>query len=435
MATQLKPIDAPDVTSLVTPDHVHRSVYTDPAIFKLEMERIFGRAWLYLAHDSELPEPGDYVVRHMGTQGVILTRDKSGEVQAIFNRCSHRGPTLCAFERGQAPHGHQCPYHGWMFNPDGSVRFITQPANYGEVLDPADYAIPRVRLDRYRGFIFGNLRGEAAPPLLDFLGHLRTTIDDLVDRSPTGRVEVGPYVLRHYYRGNWKMTFENLNDTIHPGFAHAASVVSAKAVASEVGRDNLVPTLGMMMANGKPIQFFQDLDMVTAPGGHSYIGGHMGADYSPNIADAYTASLIAYHGLERAGEVLSVDRHLALLYPSSFWHARYQTIRIIRPVRHDLTEMIGFTIRLVGAPEETYVNAIEYCTGANSAASPVIADDPEMYERMMFGNGYGEQEWIPMSRGWHEDRERLNDRTRTPATSEAYIRNQFAAWSSYMAQP
>jgi hypothetical protein len=145
--------------------------------------------------------------------------------------------------------------------------------------------------------------------------------------------------------------------------------------------------------------------------------------------------LIDYHGAEKAREVLSVDRHLMLLYPSSFWHARYQTIRIIRPVRHDLTEMIGFTFKLVGAPEETHVNAIEYCTGANSAASPVISDDLEIYERCLLGNEYDSREWIPMSRGINEDRERNNSLTRTPATSEAYIRNQFAAWAEYMGSP
>ena len=425
-------IEQKNPQQLVRDGEVHRSVYTDPQIFEQEMKNVFGRAWLYLAHDSELRNSGDYVVRHMGTQAVILTRSKSGEVETIFNRCSHRGATLCAFDKGSAPAGHQCPYHGWTFNADGSVRFISNASNYSGVLDEADYAISKIRTATYRGFIFGNLAGDDAPDLLDFLGHMKTTIDDLVDRSPTGEIEVGKYQLRHYYRANWKMTFENLNDTVHPGFAHAASVVSAKAVMAEVGKDKIVPTVGMMLANGKPIQFFQDLDMVTTPGGHSYIGGHMGADYAPDTADAYTKSLIDHHGAEKARDVLATDRHLMLLYPSSFWHARYQTIRIIRPVSHNLTEMIGFTFKLVGAPDETHENAIEYCTGANSAGSPVISDDLEIYERCLLGNEFGEREWIPMSRGLNEDREHTDSLTRTPATSEAYIRNQFAAWSEYM---
>lgn len=418
---------------LVRGDHVHRSVYTDPAVFALEMKQIFGRAWIYLAHDSEIPNAGDYVVRHIGVQAVILTRAEDGSVHGIYNRCTHRGATLCAFDRGHEPDGHRCPYHGWLFAADGALKVIPYAHNYDASFDKSAYAAERVaRISTYRGFIFGSLAADG-PGLTDFLGHMATTIDDLVDRSPTGEVRCSPFVLRHHYRANWKMTFENLNDTIHPGFAHSASVVSASHVADTVGgRENLVPTLGMMMANGKPISFFQNLDMITAPGGHSYIGGHMGANYSHDTQNAYVRALIDRHGEERARAILGVDRHLMLLYPSSTWHARYQTVRIVRPVRADLTEVIGFTFHLVGAPEETRLNAIEYCNGANSAASPVISDDLELYERCLAGNGFGDTEWIPMSRGVAEDRERTNAFTRTPATSEAYIRNQFAAWLAYM---
>lgn len=426
--------DIADVATLLRPDAVHRAVYTDPAIFELEMARVFGRAWIYLAHESELARPGDYVVRHIGTQAVILTRGADGGVHGIDNRCSHRGATLCAFDRGSAPNGHQCPYHGWLFAADGALRYVSHDINYAGVLDRADHAIPAVRIEAYRGFLFGN-RDAAAAPLDQFLGHIKSSIDDLVDRSPTGRLTVSRHPLRHYYRANWKMTFENLNDVIHPGYAHAASVVSAKAVSTALGEgEALAPTLSMMIANGKPISFFQALDMVTAPGGHSYIGGHMGARYSPDTQSAYRDALVGRHGAERADAVLATDRHLTLLYPSSTWHARYQTVRIVRPVRHDLTEVIGYVFKLEGAPPETFRNAIEYCNGANSAASPVISDDLEIYERLTEGNGYGSREWIPMARGLAETRATLNDRTVSPSTSEAFIRNQYAAWADYMSR-
>ncbi len=426
-------VEAPDASQLVTDTHVHRSVYTDPAIFRLEMERIFGRAWVYLAHESELPAPGDYVTRHIGTTGVILTRDRDGAVRAIVNRCTHRGATLCAFDRGQAPHGHQCPYHGWLFAPDGTLKMVPNRQNYAGVLELADHAARPVRCEAYRGFLFGTLDAGAGP-LTGFLGHMTTSIDDLVDRSPTGRLSASPFVLRHHYRANWKMTFENLNDTIHPGFAHSASVVSARQVAADAGGpEKLVPTVGMMLANGKPISFFQALDMMVAPPGHSYIGGHMGARYTPDTQNAYEQALVAFHGPEKAARVLGTDRHLTLLYPSSTWHARYQTVRIVRPVAHDLTEVIGHVFRLDGAPSETFRNAIDYVNGANSAASPVISDDLELYERLLEGNRYADRDWIPISRGLHEDREAGNGWIRTPATSEAFIRNQFRAWAAYMA--
>lgn len=423
-------------TDLVREDQVHRSVYTDPAIFDLEMKRIFSRAWIYLAHESELKSVGDYVVRHIGVQAVILTRDESGVIRGIFNRCTHRGATLCAFDRGSAPGGHRCPYHGWLFSADGALLTVPQRSNYEGVLRYADHSVQQIaRLDQYRGFVFGSLSADG-PGLKEFLGHMATTIDDLVDRSPTGEVICAPFVLRHHYRANWKMTFENLNDTIHPAFAHSASVVSANAVKDSLeSAQSLAPTLGMMMANGKPISYFQNLDMITTLGGHSYIGGHMGANYSSATQTAYRDALAAYHGPEKAEQVLAMDRHLMLLYPSSTWHARYQTVRIVRPVRHDLTEVIGFTFSFPGAPEETRLNAIEYCNGANSAASPVISDDLEMYERCLYGNAYGQQEWIPMNRGLREIRERSETLSRAPATSEIYIRNQFAAWVDMMERP
>ncbi len=432
MATLLNSPPTFDPAALVRPGLVHRSVYTDAEIFRLEMERIFSRAWIYLAHESEMPAAGDYVRRHLGTQQVILTRDRDGAVHAIPNRCSHRGATLCAFDRGSAPGGHSCPYHGWNFAADGRLRGVPQRSNYEGVLELGDYDLQPVRVAAYRGFLFGTLDAEAVP-LVEFLGHMATSIDDLVDRSPSGEVVCSPHVLRHHYRGNWKLSFENLNDTIHPGFAHSASVVSAKAVAAGLEEgEPLAASLGMMLANGKPIQFFQDLDMVTTPRGHSYIGGHMGANYTADTQSAYAQALIAHHGPDKAARVLGTDRHLMLLYPSSTWHARYQTVRIVRPVRHDLTEIIGYTFRLPGAPEETYRNAVEYCTGANSAASPVIADDLEVYERIMDGNGFDAREWVPLSRGLREDRETVAGFTRSPATSEAFIRNQFAAWADYM---
>ncbi|MEQ8433764.1 MAG: Rieske 2Fe-2S domain-containing protein [Oceanicaulis sp.] len=424
---------AADFASLVTDTHVHRDVYTSPDVFRAEMAHLFGRAWVYVGHESQIRTPGDWITAHVGTQEIVVSRGSDGAVHAIYNRCTHRGSTLCAARSGHDERGLQCPYHGWLFDHDGTLKSVPHAGNYEGALDTRDYAITKVaRLESYRGFLFANLDAGAGP-LGDFLGHMKTSIDDMVDRAPDGEVECGPHVLRHFYRANWKMTFENLNDVIHPGFAHAASVIAAKKVAADVGgAQNLVPTLGMMMANGKPISFFQASDMVTAPGGHSYIGGHMGAEYSGDTGSAYFQALAARHGEEGAKRVLSVDRHLMLLYPSSTWHARYQTVRIVRPVAPDLTEVIGFTFRLKGAPEETWINALEYCNGANSAASPVIADDLEIYERCHEGNLHGDQEWIPMTRGLKEHRDAPPGTSGQPATSEAYIRNQFKAWAAYM---
>src|SRR4029450_6929342 len=89
-----------ELAVLVQPDRVHRSVYADPAIFELEMERIFGRAWLLLGHESQIRNPGDYFPTRMGREPVLVVRKSQEEVSVLVNRCAHRGSMVCAEGRG-----------------------------------------------------------------------------------------------------------------------------------------------------------------------------------------------------------------------------------------------------------------------------------------------------------------------------------------------
>ena len=111
------------------PDRVHRSVYTDPAIFELEMERIFKRAWLVLGHESQIAAPGDYFTTRMGREPVIVARQGDGSVGVLINRCMHRGATVCAQGRGHAG-SFVCPYHGWTYDTDGRLRSVPVPSGY-----------------------------------------------------------------------------------------------------------------------------------------------------------------------------------------------------------------------------------------------------------------------------------------------------------------
>src|SRR5262249_36217484 len=86
--------------SLVQPGRVHRGLYSDPAIFELEMERIFGRAWIYVGHESQVRKPGDYVRTFVGRKPVVLVRDAEGEICVIHNQCAHRGSLVVANDKG-----------------------------------------------------------------------------------------------------------------------------------------------------------------------------------------------------------------------------------------------------------------------------------------------------------------------------------------------
>src|SRR6185369_1734345 len=87
---------------LILPDRVHGSLYTDPTIFAAELERIWYRTWVYVGHMSEIPAPDDFVLKSIGPETVIMTRDREGEIHLLLNRCAHRANTVCDAQRGNA---------------------------------------------------------------------------------------------------------------------------------------------------------------------------------------------------------------------------------------------------------------------------------------------------------------------------------------------
>ena len=111
-------IDLAAIVSQVRRGMIPAHVYADPEIFALERDRLFARAWTFLAHESEIPQPGDYVVRRVLADSFIVARDESGVVRVMFNMCLHRGMQVCRAEMGNASH-FRCPYHAWTYRNDG----------------------------------------------------------------------------------------------------------------------------------------------------------------------------------------------------------------------------------------------------------------------------------------------------------------------------
>ena len=139
------PVDARvDYTALVQDDRIHASLYTDPRIFADEMERIFHRGWVFVGHESEVPRPGDFVTRHIGTEPVILVRGQDGASAVLVNRCMHRGTMLCAADRGST-RTFTCPYHGWTYDLSGGLLGVPYPGGYAR-LDKGAHGLTQVRL-------------------------------------------------------------------------------------------------------------------------------------------------------------------------------------------------------------------------------------------------------------------------------------------------
>ena len=203
---------------------VSRSIFVDPGIYERELQNVFGRCWLYLGHESQLPEPDSFFTTFMGADSVVVTRTNEGVVRAFLNSCTHRGMKVCRTDRGKAPH-FTCPYHGWCFRNDGTLIGVPgmREAYFNE-LDRSQWGLREVaRLEKFHGLIFATWNAEA-PSLRDYLGGMATYLERMVSRSDGG-IEMVAGIQKWEIPVNWKMIAENfLGDSYHVPTAHGSVV-------------------------------------------------------------------------------------------------------------------------------------------------------------------------------------------------------------------
>lgn len=210
-----------DVRQGMIPAHI----YNDKDIFELEKERLFSRSWLFVAHESEVPEAGDYVVRRVLEDSFIISRDEKGEIRALFNMCLHRGMQVCRAEMGNASH-FRCPYHGWSYRNDGRIVGLPfhKEAFGGEegFRKKGQTLLPAPSLATYNGLIFISMDPDAEP-LEDFLGDFRFYLDYYTKQSADGIELRGPQ--RWRVKANWKIGAENFaGDMYHTPQTHTSVV-------------------------------------------------------------------------------------------------------------------------------------------------------------------------------------------------------------------
>ncbi|MGI9004863.1 MAG: Rieske 2Fe-2S domain-containing protein [Streptosporangiaceae bacterium] len=210
-----------DVRRGMIPAHI----YNDAEIFALERDRLFARAWVFLAHESEIPAPGDYVVRRVLADSFIVVRDEAGTVRVLFNMCLHKGMQVCRAELGNASH-FRCPYHAWTYRNDGTLAGVPF---HGEAYGGEDgfartgqSLLPAPATDSYNGLIFACLDADA-PPLREWLGDFAFYLDLYTRQSAAGVELRGPQ--RWRVKANWKIGAENFaGDSYHTPHTHASVV-------------------------------------------------------------------------------------------------------------------------------------------------------------------------------------------------------------------
>jgi benzoate/toluate 1,2-dioxygenase subunit alpha len=422
-----------DIAKLIEPGRVHRRVYTDPELFELEMERIFGSAWLFVGHTSQVPKPGDYITTELGRQPVIMCRHSDGSVQVLLNRCSHRGAKVVNERKGHAPRL-VCCYHGWSYDTDGRLLSVPVPEGCGKGFDKEAFGLARApRIGDYRGFIFASLAANG-PSFEDHIGSMKGNIDDLVDRAPDGTLALDVGMHRYVYNGNWKLQVENVLDSYHVPFGHASTVNKegvqfARREGDQKGAA-VIETKKQQTAGS-----WKDRKSYIVGNGHGWTSNTMlddGKRSSPAF-DEYKRMLADKVGAERAMQILTPRLHNSLIYPNMSIMGLNIHVRVIKPLAVDRTEVTIYPIRLCGAPESMNFGNIRLLNVTHSAASFVQTDDLESFVRTQKGLRSNLTDWVDISRGLgDEEPERELNATRGLATHEMVVRAQYKAWLGYM---
>ena len=197
-------------------------IYSDPEIYEAEQERIFrGPVWHFVMTDREIAEPGDYRRARIGDTPIVLVRGADGAVNAMVNRCVHRGNLVCIDEAGSVDGRLTCVYHNWTYDLSGRLTSVAfQKGAGGKGGMPADFDLSAhrmtpLRVAVYRGLVFVTLSAET-PPLDDYLGlEMRANIDRVVGRD---MVILGTYT--QSMANNWKLYMENVRDSYHASLLH-----------------------------------------------------------------------------------------------------------------------------------------------------------------------------------------------------------------------
>lgn len=208
-----------DIRSLIQwPEKVNeipKEVFNSEEVFKLELERIFyGPEWHIVAHQGEIPLPGDYKTFRLGEMPLLIVQGEDGEIRVFENSCSHRGNLLVVKNCGNSLE-FECPYHRWIFDGKGALRGAPLMNDFAPSFKKENFGLKALRTENFHGMIFTTL-SDKAPDLDTFLGAVK---EPLMQAMSGGDLKLLGYQ-KIKYDCNWKAYFDN--DGYHAPLLHSA---------------------------------------------------------------------------------------------------------------------------------------------------------------------------------------------------------------------
>ena len=380
-----------NITEYIDGDVLSGKIYTNPELFDLEMKKIFQGTWVYVAHESEIANPGDYKTTFIGNQPVIVTRGADdGNIYVMLNRCRHKAATVCQMECGNA-NFFRCAFHGWTFTNKGDLIGTPFQDGYGEDFKKEEHGLIRLpRVESYRGFIFASFNPNV-PPLEDYLGNAKQYIDYVVNTGPQG-IELSAGAHKYEFKGNWKLQLENTIDPYHLSFTHR----SFFDLLSE--------------RTGKKINFskMHSNERISDLG-----NGHSLYELDSDI------------GIGELPFNLIIFPNLGILGSQ---------VRVILPTAHNLTRVYLYPIMLKGASREENAARLRKHEGFYGPAGHGTVDDLEVaFDRVWDGlQANSSKDVLIISRG--RNRETVDEKGVITATSsdEVSARAIYKEWKKLM---